>query len=122
VVVLFKLSRQQRDEHLQLLRDIELARRQGESWRNQARPLLNGLGSAIETQFARWNLTEAEAEVALLLLKGLSLKEVATVRATTERTVRAHARALYAKSGVTGRAALSAFFLEDLMAPIGGDE
>jgi DNA-binding NarL/FixJ family response regulator len=48
----------------------------------------------------------------------LSLKEVATVRATSERTVRAQARALYSKAGLTGRAALSAFFLEDLLAPI----
>ena len=54
------------------------------------------------------------------LTKGLSLKEVATVRATSERTVRAQARSLYAKAGLTGRAALSAFFLEDLLAPIEG--
>jgi DNA-binding NarL/FixJ family response regulator len=56
--------------------------------------------------------------VALLLLKGLSLKEIATVRATSERTVRAQARSLYSKAGLTGRAALSSFFLEDLLAPI----
>ena len=45
----------------------------------------------------------------MLLLKGLSLKEVAQVRSTSERTIRAQARALYGKAGVTGRAALSAF-------------
>lgn len=69
--------------------------------------------------FGRWNFTDAEREVALLLLKGLSTKEVAAVRATSERTIRAQAAALYAKAGLTGRAALSAFFLEDLLAPIG---
>ena len=42
------------------------------------------------------------------------------MRATSERTVRAQARSLYSKAGVTGRAALSAFFLEDLLAPIEG--
>jgi DNA-binding CsgD family transcriptional regulator len=52
-------------------------------------------------------------------LKGLSLKEIAQIRATSERTIRAQARALYAKAGLSGRAALSAFFLEDLLAPIG---
>jgi DNA-binding NarL/FixJ family response regulator len=57
--------------------------------------------------------------VALLLLKGLSLKEVAAVRATAERTIRAQARSVYSKAGLTGRAALSAFFLEDLLAPMG---
>ena len=96
-----------------------MARLQGQQWRSEARTLLNGLGDAIDEQFKRWNLTEAEREVALLLLKGLSLKEVAQVRSTSERTIRAQARALYGKAGVTGRAALSAFFLEDLLAPIG---
>jgi DNA-binding CsgD family transcriptional regulator len=79
---------------------------------------LNGLGEAIDAQFSRWNLTEAEREVALLLLKGLSLKEIAAIRVTAERTVRAQARSLYNKAGLTGRAALSAFFLEDLLAPM----
>jgi DNA-binding CsgD family transcriptional regulator len=76
----------------------------------------------MDAQFSRWHLTEAEREVALLLLKGLSLKEIATVRATTERTVRAQARSLYSKAGLTGRAALSAFFLEDLLVPTQGVE
>jgi DNA-binding CsgD family transcriptional regulator len=122
IVLLFLATRRQREEQLTLLRDLEVARAQGQRWRSEARALLNGLGEAIQAQFSRWNLTEAESEVALLLLKGLSLKEIAAVRATTERTVRAQARSLYAKAGLTGRAALSAFFLEDLLAPIGGGE
>jgi DNA-binding CsgD family transcriptional regulator len=120
VVLLFRVTARQREEQLTLIRDLEVARAQGQRWRNEARGFLNGLGEAIDRQFARWNLTEAEREVALLLLKGLSLKEVASVRATTERTVRAQARSLYSKAGLSGRAALSAFFLEDLLAPIEG--
>lgn len=60
--------------------------------------------------------------MALLLLKGLSNKEIAAVRAASERTVREQARSIYSKTGLTGRAALSAFFLEDLLAPIEGLE
>lgn len=118
VAVLFRVSRQQREEHLQVIRDLEIARIQGQRWRSESRALLNGLGEAIDVQFTRWNLTDAEREVALLLLKGLSTKEIAAVRTGSERTVREHARAIYAKAGLTGRAALSAFFLEDLLAPI----
>jgi DNA-binding CsgD family transcriptional regulator len=120
VALLFRVTRQQRDDHLQVIRDLEIARLQGQRWRSESRVLLNGLGEAIDAQFARWNLTEAEREVALLLLKGLSTKEIAAVRAGSERTVREHARAIYSKAGLTGRAALSAFFLEDLLAPIEG--
>lgn len=118
VVLLFRMAHRQREEQLTLIRDLEVARIQGQRWRSEARSLLNGLGEAIDAQFSRWNLTEAEREVALLLLKGLSLKEIATVRASSERTIRAQARSLYSKGGLTGRAALSAFFLEDLLAPI----
>lgn len=60
--------------------------------------------------------------MALLLLKGLSNKEIAAVRAASERTVREQARSIYSKTELTGRAALSAFFLEDLLAPIEGLE
>jgi DNA-binding CsgD family transcriptional regulator len=120
VALLFRVARHQREEHAKVIRDLELARAQGQRWRNEARTVLNGLGEAIEAQFTRWSLTEAEREVALLLLKGLSHREIATVRAVSERTVREQSRAIYAKAGLTGRAALSAFFLEDLLAPIEG--
>lgn len=120
VVLLFGISRRQRDEHLQVLRDLEVARIEGQRWRSESRHLLQGLGEAIDAQFTRWALTDAEREVALLLLKGLATKEIAAVRGGSERTVREHARAVYAKAGLTGRAALSAFFLEDLLAPIDG--
>jgi DNA-binding CsgD family transcriptional regulator len=122
VVLLFRVQRRQRDEHVKVIRDLELARAQGQRWRSEARTYLQGLGEAIETQFNRWNLTEAEREVALLLLKGLSHKEIATVRSVSERTVREQSRAVYSKAGLTGRTALSAFFLEDLLAPIEGVE
>jgi DNA-binding CsgD family transcriptional regulator len=120
VALLFQVGARQREEHVGLIRDLEVARVQGQRWRSEARGLLNGLGDAIDVQFTRWGLTEAEREVALLLLKGLSLKEVATVRSTDERTVRTRARSLYAKGRLSGRAARSAFFLEDLLAPIEG--
>ena len=118
VVLLFRVTAKQREEQLTLMRDLEVARLQGQRWRAESRTLLNGLGDAIDTQFSRWNFTEAEREVALLLLKGLSVKEIAAVRATSERTIRAQSASLYSKAGLTGRAALSAFFLEDLLAPI----
>ncbi len=73
------------------------------------------MGASIDAQFVRWELTPAEAEVALLLLKGLSFKEIAAVRQTGERTAREQARAVYKKSGVVGRAELSAWFIEDLL-------
>jgi DNA-binding CsgD family transcriptional regulator len=101
-----------------LIRDLDAARIQGRQWRDETRALLKGLGEAIDRQFLAWKLTAAEREVGLLILKGMSLKEIAGVRVTSERTIRAQARSIYAKAGLSGRAALAAFFLEDLLAPI----
>jgi DNA-binding NarL/FixJ family response regulator len=97
----------------QLARTTEDAAR----WRAEARDLMRGLGRAIDEQFDRWQLSPAEKEVGLLLLKGLSHKEVAAARGVTEATARQQARALYKKAGLSGRHDLAAFFLEDLMLP-----
>ncbi len=86
-------------------------------WRSEAKEVLAGLSDAIDRQFKRWALTEAESDIARLLLKGLSNKEIADLRSTSEKTVRQQAAAIYAKADLEGRAQLSAFFLEDLLAP-----
>jgi|TARA_B110000196_G_C21115520_1_gene650280 DNA-binding CsgD family transcriptional regulator len=71
--------------------------------------------SIIRQQFLQWKLTQSESEVALLLIKGLSMKEVALVRNVKEKTVRSQATSIYSKSGYSGRHELAAHFIEDLM-------
>lgn len=71
----------------------------------------------MQEQFDAWNLTPAEKDVALLLVKGLSLEEIAGLRESRAKTVRQHAANVYAKAQLEGRHQLAAYFLEDLMAP-----
>jgi DNA-binding CsgD family transcriptional regulator len=97
--------------------DLVRAAADGERFREDSGEHLRGLAEAIDRQFGRWGLSGAERDVALLLLKGLALKEIAAARDTSERTVRQQALAVYRKAGLAGRAELSAFFLEDLLAP-----
>jgi len=73
------------------------------------------LGRVLRSQFETWQLTETEREVAMLLLKGLSFKEIAAIRSTLEKTVRQQASSIYRKSGVSGRHAFSAWFIEDYL-------
>jgi len=96
-----------------------LTERQAErdGWRRRAERALEGLGQAVDEQFGAWQLTPAEREVALFLLKGRGHKEIAAATGRSERTVRQHAVAVYKKAGVGGRAELAAFFLEDLTVP-----
>lgn len=92
-------------------------KKEAEIWRAESKKYVKGLSLAIDQQLSKWNLSKAEKEVAFLLLKGLSLKEIAEVRGTSEKTVRAQSTAVYAKAGLAGRSELSAFFLEDLLVP-----
>ena len=73
------------------------------------------LGTLIQQQFADWELTDSEQSVGLLLLKGLSFREIAAVRETREKTVRSQASAIYRKAGVSGRHTFSAWFIEDFL-------
>lgn len=92
-----------------------------EEWLRRTRAVLDGLGRAMDDQFARWQLTPAERDIALDLLKGYSLKRIARSKRRSERTVRQHAVAVYRKAGLAGRAELSAFFLQDVMLPTDTD-
>jgi DNA-binding CsgD family transcriptional regulator len=99
--------------------DLDGARGEADRLRREAQALMRDLGQAIDRQFQAWALSPAETEVGLLLLKGLSHKEIANSRGTSERTVRQQAREVYRKSRLSGRAELAAWFLEDLLQPTG---
>jgi DNA-binding NarL/FixJ family response regulator len=71
--------------------------------------------AVIQSQFAQWSLTPSEQNVAMLLLKGLSFKEISGVRNTKEKTVRQQASVIYSKASVEGRHEFAAWFLEDFM-------
>jgi DNA-binding CsgD family transcriptional regulator len=96
-----------------------VAQRQAErdTWRQSAETALAGFSEAINRQFDAWQLTRAERDVALLILKGAGHKQAAAQLERSERTVRQHAVEVYRKAGLQGRAELAAFFLQDLMLP-----
>lgn len=71
--------------------------------------------AVMRNQFSRWGLSPSESEVALLLIKGLSMREISEARQVKEKTVRQQATSIYAKSGYAGRHELVAHFIEDLM-------
>ncbi len=69
----------------------------------------------IEERFSAWSLTAAEAEVALLTLKGFDTNEVAVFRNTANGTVRAQLTGIYAKSGLHNRGQFVSSFIDDLL-------
>ncbi len=69
----------------------------------------------LQQRFREWGLTPAERDVALFAIKGMSLAEIATLRGTSEGTIKAQSAAVYRKAGVSGRAQLLSHFVEELM-------
>jgi len=84
-------------------------------WKEKSKSSASEIRTMIDQQFSLWQLSNSEKDVALLLIKGLSMKEIAEIRKTQEKTVRQQARTIYQKSGLSGRHELSAFFLEDIL-------
>jgi DNA-binding CsgD family transcriptional regulator len=117
VALLVQRIHLQHEEKMTLLRDLEVARAEGGEWRGRVQSHLSGLRDELDKQFEAWGMTAAEREVGLLILKGLSHKEIATLRATSDATVRQQAQAIYRKAGLPGKTAFSAYFLEDLFVP-----
>lgn len=97
--------------------DMTNANNEMEFWKYEHRQMVRGLAIKIDQQFKYWGLTPTETTVGFLLLKGFSLKEIAKLRSTSESTVREQAGNIYHKSNLSGRAELTAFFLEDLLLP-----
>ncbi len=86
-----------------------------QEWKEKTHTSAKEIRQLIDSEFTLWQLSLSEKDVALLLIKGLSMKEIATIRDTQEKTVRQQATTVYKKSGLSGRQELAAYFLEDIL-------
>lgn len=93
-----------------------------QNWVGKTQDSAHKIRILIDQQFESWHLSPSEKDVALLLIKGLTMKEIAEIRSTHEKTVRQQAANVYKKANLSGRQELSAFFLEDILSsPIHSD-
>ncbi len=73
------------------------------------------LQTVIEAHFDDWKLTASERDVAALMVKGLSISEIAGVRGSAEGTVKAHLNAIYRKSNARNRAEVLSHIMDALI-------
>ena len=97
------------------VRSVIQARKGQIAAENALRSASGAFAQVVDEKFGRWGLTNAEHQVAWLVIKGFSTKETADLRGTSEGTIKAQCNAIYRKVGVTGRAQLIAFMVEDLL-------
>lgn len=89
--------------------------RQSARAEEQLRAASGAFMDLLHERFDEWGLTPAERDVALFAIKGMSTNEIATMRNTSEGTVKAQTNAIFRKAGVNGRPQLLSLFIEDLM-------
>jgi DNA-binding CsgD family transcriptional regulator len=82
---------------------------------DQLRAASGAFAELLQERFTEWGLTPAERDVALFAIKGMSTKESAGMRDSSEGTVKAQTNAIYRKAGVVGRTQLLSLFIDDLM-------
>jgi len=83
--------------------------------RTQLAELSGAFMDHIDNRFGQWDLTKAERDVALFVVKGMGTAEIAGLRGTSEGTVKAQTNAIYRKAGVANRGQFISHFIEDLM-------
>jgi DNA-binding NarL/FixJ family response regulator len=115
IIMLIRMMFHRAHVFSQLSRKVEEANNNLMLIRSKLKEIGREYSKYVREQFAAWNLTHSEQEVALMLLKGLSFKEIADIRKTQEKTVRQQASAIYGKSSVAGRHEFSAWFFEDML-------
>lgn len=107
--------REKHNDRLALEHDLERAKSEGAQWRKRAEDQLDQYRRAIGEQFDEWDVTAAERDVGQLILRGLSHKEIARLRRTSEATVRQQAQSLYRKAHLPNKSAFAAYFLDDVL-------
>ena len=60
----------------------------------------------LNAQFDRWQLSDAEKDVALLTVKGMSVSEIAELRNTSPGTIKSQNNSIYRKADVKSRTQL----------------
>lgn len=81
----------------------------------QMRVASGDFAAVVEELFCEWGLTPAERSVAIYLIKGLSLADIADLRGAKVGTVKAQSNAIYQKAAVHGRQELLACLLDELL-------
>lgn len=75
----------------------------------------SAMQDVIDAFLTEWQLTAAERDVANLMIKGLTISEIAETRGSAEGTVKAQLNAIYRKSGTRNRGDLLSVIIENLL-------
>lgn len=77
--------------------------------------LRDDFDNLVQKRFKEWKLTPSEADVTLLVLRGLSTEKIAEIRSVASGTVKAQAHSAMQKAGTNSRIEMMALFIDEFM-------
>lgn len=95
--------------------ELEVSKKTAGQYERMVKDFIGEFKKFIEDEFEKWQLSQSEKEIAYLLLKGTSSKDIAAKRFTSERTIRNQCAAIYHKSSTKGKVEFSAHFLQKFL-------
>ena len=98
-----------------LVRQLRLMQEQNIAQTESLRLLRGEMDHFVRNKFTHWGLSPAERDIAMYMLKGLSISEIATARATAEGTIKAQSSSIFRKTGVNSRTELMSLFMDEFL-------
>jgi hypothetical protein len=119
LLLMWRMVNRSRAEARQLRAVLDGDRADLERCRRHAAGMRCGVDAYVHRQLDALDLSPGEREIAVLLLRRLSLEAIAEARRVSFSKVHEQAVAVYRKAGVDGPAELAARLVEGILLPVG---
>lgn len=77
--------------------------------------LRGSFDAALHEKFDEWRLTKAERDVTLLMIRGLSVADIASARKTAQGTIKAQSTSIFRKIGVASKTELMSAIIDEFL-------
>ena len=77
--------------------------------------LRGNFDEVLRDKFKEWSLTAAERDVTLLIIRGLSVADIAAARNTAQGTIKAQSTSIFRKIGVGFKTELMSVIIDEFL-------
>lgn len=94
---------------------LRLLQAEAERSKETIHMLRGNFDEVLHQKFEQWGLTAAERDVTLLIIRGLSVAEIAAARNTAQGTIKAQTTSIFRKIGVGSKTELMSTIIDEFL-------
>lgn len=94
---------------------LRLLHVEAETNRDTIHMLRGNFDAVLRDKFKEWSLTAAERDVTLLIIRGLSVADIAAARNTAHGTIKAQSTSIFRKIGVGSKTELMSVIIDEFL-------